>query len=93
MSWIRRQADEPPPHVCPLPEQGPCPWPEPVAGTREGDLWRCGECGRLWCAGDACECNGHRPHYGLHILGLKWRRATLWQRLLNRREVPPTTAT
>lgn len=31
MSWVKRQIDGSPPHVCPLPEQGPWPWPEPVA--------------------------------------------------------------
>jgi hypothetical protein len=55
---------------------------------RQGDLWRCDRCGRLWrvaSACDACDWYGSRPHPGMCTLGLVWRPATLWQRLRYRR--------
>lgn len=55
---------------------------------RIGDLWRCDTCRALWRIGDACDvCDRHGgwrpPHLGGHALGIAWRPATLWQRLIN----------
>lgn len=55
---------------------------------RLGDLWRCGDCHKLWRVGRACgycDAYGTQPHGGQHAVGLRWRHATLWQRIAHRR--------
>jgi hypothetical protein len=77
-----------------LDPQAPMQSEPPLMHTRnevdgkQGDLWRCDQCERLWRVGDACDaCDwyGDSPHPGMCTLGLVWRPATLWQRLRYRR--------
>lgn len=78
MTWIRR-AEQQESHSCDLPS----------TRNRGGDLWRCDECGTLWRIADACDhCDryGHKPHHGRHAVGVMWRRAKWWQRLVHRRD-------
>lgn len=45
-------------------------------------------CGKLWRIGSSCEyghTSGPCPRGGYHPTSYKWRPATLWQRLVNRR--------
>lgn len=70
--WIRRAR--------PVSEQHRCLTPN--VATR-GDLWRCGECRRLWRYADACDvCDryGRVPHGGMCTVGDLWRPPKLWQR-------------
>lgn len=57
---------------------------------RLGDVWRCDDCRKLWRVGRACAvCDLYGEHAGggSHVVGLRWRPATLWQRLRYRRTV------
>jgi len=61
---------------------------ETVPAGGYNDLWRCGECGELWRVGSSCDSGPHDgpcPRGGYHPSGYKWRPATLWQRICNRR--------
>jgi hypothetical protein len=70
-SWVRRGSGARP-HECAQPEHG----------GMEGDLWRCGSCGRLWRVVGACSaCESDDPC----MVGLTWAEASWWQRWRNRR--------
>lgn len=71
--WIRRARTVPEQHRCLTPSE-----------ASRGDLWRCGECRRLWRYGDACDvCDryGRIPHDGMCRVGEMWRAPKIWQRL------------
>lgn len=55
--------------------------PDGPDGSR-GDLWRCDDCGALWCVGEP-----GRPRGGYLGGGLAWIPATWWQRLRHRQKV------
>ncbi|WP_304455927.1 hypothetical protein [Nocardiopsis sp. YSL2] len=59
---------------------------ETLADGDQGDLWRCDTCRALWRLGDACDwCDRYGYHdRGVCTIGLRWRPATLWQRVRHR---------
>jgi hypothetical protein len=67
-------------------------WTERIVDAHHGDLWRCC-CGRLWRVGVSCAACDQLPRdqWGAcrlgswHATSLRWRHATLWQRLRHRR--------
>lgn len=98
MTWVRRQppAD---PHECEPPTRIPSSFVasdaretehrEQVPDGREGDLWRCPTCRRLWLHAlgcDRCTWDGyHGPHSVGLILRPVWMPARWWQRLVHAR--------
>lgn len=74
MSWVRHD----------MTDAHRCQHRPPTSDGHLGDLWRCGECKKLWRIGKACyicDAYGSGPHPGQHAVGYKWWPATLWQRL------------
>jgi hypothetical protein len=89
MTWVRQASDvfdKQHECVCPVRDQGTVLTVTRPAGEF-GDLWRCDDCGRLWRLGNDCDtCDpappgGNCRRGGHHPQGLKWRPATLFQRL------------
>jgi hypothetical protein len=98
VSWVRRADDvhecKPPTRLAVTqlptgPVAAPTGWMEArlpgvvLVDGRLGELWRCDDCGRLWCVGRACDVR--YQNVGQHRDGLKWRPATWWQRIRHRR--------
>lgn len=85
MGWVR-QASAEERHACDLPTRGFTFHP---AG-QPCDLYRCDECKKLWRIGKACDiCDAYGGHSGVRgscQVGVKWRPATLGQRLKNWRK-------
>jgi hypothetical protein len=53
---------------------------------KQGDLWRCDDCDRLWRIGLHCTvCTRGYSHYGRCGRTVAWLPATLWQRLRHRK--------
>lgn len=69
-------------------------WTERIVDGQHGDLWRC-RCGELWRVGVDCDRCDQLPRdrwgacrSGWHAWKFRWRHATWWQRVRNRRINP-----